>query len=544
MRIRIGTRGSDLALWQAYHVQDLLRRDCGAEVEIKIIKTQGDMIQDVPLTPDLGKSFFTKEIEQALLDREIDLAVHSLKDLAVDDTPGLALAAIPAREQPSERLLIHPKGFDATARPLPLRQGAIVGTSSPRRQRRLLEIRPDLEIRELRGNVPTRVNKCKQGEYDAILLAYAGVTRLAVDIQDLHPLDLPLDLLCGAAGQGALGLQTRQDDSELRQLLGQLEDAASARATSIERKLLKALGGGCTLPFGAYAQCQAEGPARLHAYLFAPEPGTASLRFEGQDENDEALVKRAAAALLPAMQKTLAGNKVLVLGGPQRPTLLGQMIAAGAEAQYRECFQYRDLPCPSDAMQHLLAVDHLLIASKNAALRLQAELENAGQELPPRTTLLVPGSATRELAKALFPKQEILVGEPPRSLGMGMLAVQRGAKRLFGVGAANGNDEGIEYARQAGIQAETLALYRSEPAPAASAAWPPELGEARGAFLLYLSPAAVRSAPPPKEFQGLRLLAIGPSTAHALEEAGALAYETLARPELSSLLACIESHQT
>ena len=542
MRIRIGTRGSDLALWQAHHVQDLLR-DLGADVEIKIIKTQGDRIQDVPLTPDLGKSFFTKEIEQALLDGEVDLAVHSLKDLAVDEPPGLALAAIPARERPVERLMIHPDGFDVAGRHLPLREGAIVGTSSPRRQRRLRELRPDLEIRELRGNVPTRVGKCQRGDYDAILIAYAGVSRLGLDTKPLHVRDLPLDLLCGAPGQGALGLQTRESDGELRELLLKLQDAPTARATTIERKLLKALGGGCSLPFGAHVECQAEGPARLRAYLFPPETDGGSLHFEGQGEDDEDLIARAAAALLPVMQRPLDGQRIFVLGGPQRPALLGHMISAGADVEYRECFRYRDLPCSVDELDRALTADHLLIASKNAALRLQAELEGAGLELPGNTTLLVTGSATRDFTKALFPSHEVLVGEPPRGLGMGKLAVQRGAKRVFAIGAANGNEEGIEYARQAGLDVDALHLYASEPDPEFSASWVQEQKDAPGAAALYLSPTAVRSAPPAKGRDQLRLLAIGPSTGRALEEAGTRAYQALDRPELSSLLACLETDQ-
>ena len=178
MKIRIGTRGSKLALWQAHYVRDRLQA-AGAEVEIEVLVTRGDRIDDVPLQNVAGKGFFTKEIEDALLDGRVDVAVHSHKDLPVESPPGLAIAAVPERADPAERMLIAPAAHDPDAALLPLLQGVRIGTSSPRRQAQIAALRPDLEILQLRGNVPTRVKRLREGRYDAIVLAAAGLDRLA-----------------------------------------------------------------------------------------------------------------------------------------------------------------------------------------------------------------------------------------------------------------------------------------------------------------------------------------------------------------------------
>jgi hydroxymethylbilane synthase len=251
VRVRIGTRGSDLALWQARHVTALLA-ECGVSAEIVVLKTRGDLIDDVPLQQLEGKAFFTAEIERALLKNEVDLAVHSHKDLPTEDTPGLVIAAVPARGPQGERLLVSRGAHDPDAPFLPLSRGARVGTSAPRRNEQLRTLRPDLEVLDLRGNVPTRVKRLQEGRYDAIVLACAGLERLKLDIGDLAAFDLPEDLVTPAPAQGALALQVRAGDTALLRLCRErLHHDATAQAIAAERSLLVTSGGGCSLPLAA-----------------------------------------------------------------------------------------------------------------------------------------------------------------------------------------------------------------------------------------------------------------------------------------------------
>ena len=254
--MKLGTRGSRLARWQAEWVRGRLAA-LGVAVEIVVIKTRGDAEVDRPLHELEGKGFFTKEIEDALLDRRIDLAVHSLKDLPTQLPAGLAWAAVPARHDPREALL-------GAARLSDLPQGARVGTSSLRRVTQLHYLRPDLRVVPLRGNVPTRVRKVEAGEgCDAALLALAGLERLSLG-ERATPID-PLDVM-PAPGQGALGLEIRGDDRLTRDALRPLADAASTRAVAAERAVLAALGGGCQAPVAAWVD-----GLRLFGRVTAPE---------------------------------------------------------------------------------------------------------------------------------------------------------------------------------------------------------------------------------------------------------------------------------
>jgi hydroxymethylbilane synthase len=245
-KLRIGSRGSQLALWQANHISALLREQ-GHEVEIEIIKTTGDKITDVALAKVGTKGMFTKEIEEALAEGRVDLAVHSLKDLPTELTPGFELVAITTRVNPRD-VFLSVKYDSVQALP----KGALVGTSSLRRQAQLKVARPDLVIHPLRGNVDTRVRKLEQGEYDAIILAAAGLTRLGKT--QLIKEVLSAEFMCPAAGQGALGIEIRAGDVEMRKHLLFLDDAASRASTTCERALLNKLGGGCQVPIGAFAE--------------------------------------------------------------------------------------------------------------------------------------------------------------------------------------------------------------------------------------------------------------------------------------------------
>lgn len=251
-KLIIGTRGSDLALWQANHTKDKLAA-IGIEAELKIIKTQGDKILSLRLDKLEGKGFFTKELEEELMAGSIDLAVHSHKDLPTTHPPGLTIACTFEREDPSELLLILKDCVDRSKR-LSLKTGAIVGTSSNRRKAQLLALRSDLNIADLRGNVPTRVQKLRDEDYDAILLAKAGVARLGLDLTDLHVEVLDPTEIVPAPAQGALAIQIRENDAELHQALQQINNYETLATIAVERKVLNLFEGGCHMPLGCYCK--------------------------------------------------------------------------------------------------------------------------------------------------------------------------------------------------------------------------------------------------------------------------------------------------
>jgi hydroxymethylbilane synthase len=248
----IGTRGSELALWQANFVKDSLA-NAGITAELKIIKTQGDRILNLSFDKLEGKGFFTKELEEELLAGTIDLAVHSHKDLPTENPPGLIIAAVSEREDPSELLLILKDCVDVHQK-LSVKYGAIVGTSSNRRKAQLLAYRPDLEIEDLRGNVPTRIGKLRDEGYDAIMLAKAGVTRLGIDLSEFHVEELTPNEIVPAPAQGALAIQIRESDTELLKALKVLNHPKVAKELAVERTVLKLFGGGCHLPLGVYCR--------------------------------------------------------------------------------------------------------------------------------------------------------------------------------------------------------------------------------------------------------------------------------------------------
>jgi hydroxymethylbilane synthase len=289
LRLRIGSRGSQLALWQANSIAARLR-ERGHEIEIEIIHTTGDKIPGVALAKVGAKGMFTKEIEEALAARQIDLAVHSLKDLPTDLSPQFEVAVVPAREDPRDAFCsIQYSAIEE------LPAGARVGTSSLRREAQLKGLRPGLVVYPLRGNVDTRLRKLEAEEYDAVILASAGLRRLARTeaIQQL----IPIETMCPAAGQGALGIETRAGDEKVREAIAFLEDLVARIETNCERVLLKKLGGGCQVPIGANAKWK-DGQLHLDAVVASPD-GSVILR-ESVDGTDPARVGEAAAERLLA----------------------------------------------------------------------------------------------------------------------------------------------------------------------------------------------------------------------------------------------------
>ncbi len=297
--LRLGTRASALARWQAEWVAARLTA-AGIAVELVPITTQGDVLR-MPISEAGGMGLFTKELQHALLDRRIDLAVHSLKDLPTDPAPGLALAATPPRESVRDVLLCR--------EPLELRQlprGAVVGTGSLRRRAQTLALRPDLKTADIRGNLDTRIRKLTDGEFDAILLAEAGLKRLGLMARATQIFD-PLEML-PAVGQGALGLETRSDDEPVRRAVAAVNDSATFAAVTAERALFAHLRGGCLAPVGAWARIAEDGALKLDAVVLSAD-GDRRLAAESAGDLDEA----AALGRLVAEQLISQGASELIL---------------------------------------------------------------------------------------------------------------------------------------------------------------------------------------------------------------------------------------
>lgn len=303
--IAIGSRGSRLALWQAEWIKErLMSLHAGLEVRIEIIKTSGDMIRDAPLAVIGGKGVFTKEIEEALLDGRIDLAVHSLKDLPTTLPEGLQLSAITEREDARDALVLRADDQTSNASLESLPVGASVGTSSQRRLAQLKHLRGDVQIKDIRGNVDTRLRKLDAGEYDAIILASAGLRRLGFG----HRISqfIPTEKMLPAVGQGALAIETRSGDEETIRLVAPLNHEATRAACRAERALLRALGGGCQTPIAAHGVIREDG-LRLDA-LVASISGDVIIRDALESPAPEA---ESAGVMLAARLRELGADALL-----------------------------------------------------------------------------------------------------------------------------------------------------------------------------------------------------------------------------------------
>jgi hydroxymethylbilane synthase len=289
--MRIGTRGSQLALWQANHIAAALRA-LGHTIEIEIIRTTGDRMQQasfVAVGKSLGKGIFTKEIEEALADKRVDLAVHSYKDLPPELESQFTIAAVPEREDARDAFVSLRHSSVAE-----LPSGARVGTGSLRRQSQLLALRRDVECVEIRGNIDTRLRKLAEGEVDSLILAAAGLDRIGRTESIRHCFDV--EEMCPAAGQGALAIECRADDANTRSVLATLEDSAARFATDCERAALTALGGGCMVPIGVH--CRAEAGAHVVSAVVANPTGTRIVRSQREGGDAHALGNAVAADLL------------------------------------------------------------------------------------------------------------------------------------------------------------------------------------------------------------------------------------------------------
>jgi len=287
--IIIGTRGSRLALWQAHFLQEQLQ-SIGVQSELNIIKTRGDKIQHLSFDKIEGKGFFTKELEDALLNGNIDMAVHSMKDLPTTPPEGLVTTAVSYRENPADWMIIRKESVDAS-QTLQLKQGAVVGTSSARRKSQMRDFRPDITLKDIRGNVPTRIEKLLHQEFDAIILAAAGLVRLELNLDEMHVVRFNPKEFVPAPAQGVLAYQTKKDDLPTRRILQQLHHPDVAQLTNVERKVLQLFGGGCHMPLGVY--CNKDAMNNYHVWAaMAPEWDAPLVRVQLSSSTTHNLAER------------------------------------------------------------------------------------------------------------------------------------------------------------------------------------------------------------------------------------------------------------
>jgi hydroxymethylbilane synthase len=543
--LKIGTRGSALALYQARYVQGRLKDELGREAELVILQSQGDKDQSRPVTELGGVGVFVKELQRALLAREVDLAVHSLKDLPTEAAEGLCVAAYPIRVAAHELLIANPGSVDRSRGVIPLKRGAVVGTASERRRAQLRDLRPDLSVVGIRGNVPTRVDKAR-GEVDAVVLAAAGIDRLELALEGLERIDLPLDAFVPAPGQAALAIEVRSDDADLRSLLTKLDDADARETTEAERHLLHALGAGCSVPLGAYAS-RDDADLRLRATY---EVGRDA---EGFPHLREALVRastpEAASALalqvlapLPPKESLpdLSGKTVVVAREPHRAAdLLLALEGAGAETHAWAPTRRASLQADEllrAALADMQAGGWALFASANAAAEFGALLRDHLDPLRApawRIGAVGPGTA-RALAEIDLPVDLLVASGGGAALAEALLARFGEARPAALLPAAKGGRAELQDALEAaGCSTRRVELYESQPNPA------PEPAALRGDALVLASPSGARATLAGGLPDGVKIVTYGETTAAAVRELGHEVAAVAKAPTVTGVLAAL-----
>jgi len=516
-KIRIGSRGSDLALWQAHFAQDALT-EAGFESEIIIISTKGDQIQHLSFDKIEGKGFFTKEIEDALLNDKIDVAIHSHKDLETQTPTGLCIAGVSYREDPSELLLIHPSAKDVS-KPLGFKEGAVVGTSSARRKAQISALRPDITIKDIRGNVPTRIEKLRSGDFDAILLANAGVSRLKLNVDDLSPARLDPKLFIPAPAQGVLAYQCREEDEATINAIQKLHNQGVKNAIQIERSILSGFGGGCHIPIGAYAEPTGDGFDVRVSFAKKWEDFSIRVRFQAESL-DQALSifeeKRTQA--LPKtlfVSRNLSGHDYLARG----------CEALGIKTVAKPLIEIEAIPFDQPSFDQ---IEWVFFSSSNAVDNFFSQVDGASIE---GLKFGAIGSGTAVTLGKHVPQVDFQGSSSDiQHVGADFAAAIGKSKVLFPM--AEGSLSTVQSFLNQG-QVENLVCYRSNQKL--------ESIDASDAYV-FTSPSNVRSF-----FQasnsipaGSAVVAIGKATARALNEAG-VEPRVASIPHDSELLALIAS---
>jgi hydroxymethylbilane synthase len=524
----VGTRKSQLALWQTDHVIDALTTAWpGLSFTVRTISTTGDEILDRPLPAIGGKGLFTEALENALRSGEIDIAVHSLKDLPVADPPGLTIGAVLSRAEVHDTLVSR-EGFDLQTLP----KGAVVGTSSLRRRAQLLAARPDLDVQSIRGNVETRIRKVMEGQYDAAVLASAGVQRLGLDTHEGRLLSLG-DML-PAPGQGALAVQCRAGDKETLALLAAIIEEAVRGAVTAERAFLLALGGGCAVPVAAYAEAAQDGGWLLQG-LVADPSGKPLVRVAGTGDDPLALgqalaaqaAEHGAGEILDRVKPLRKRRIVITRSAEQAGPFAEHLALLGAEPLLFPVITFE----PSDPqtvlpfIQDLAAYAWIVFTSANA-VRFFFEFYDMLDNPPPLPRIAVVGQITGELLQVrdLVPDYvpDVFTGEALAE-GLGELS----GLRILLPRARAGRPQIVEGLQAQGAQVDDVPLYETVTAvPTAQA-----LAEIkRGVDVVtFTSPSSVRNfrklllnagIDADALLAAVQTVCIGPSTAAQLEEFG------------------------
>jgi len=514
-KLILGSRGSQLALWQARHVASRLEA-LGVKTEIKIIRTTGDKITDVPLAKVGTKGLFTKEIEEALLAGEIDLAVHSLKDLPTVTPEGLAIAAIPEREDARDALL--GKTFEQLA------AGMKVGTSSLRRAAQLRNLVPGIVIEDLRGNLDTRVRKLEEGQYDAIVLAAAGLSRLGwqAKISDrLEP-----TMVCPAAGQGALAIETR-DHGPALDVCRKLDHAPTRAAVTAERTLLGALGGGCQVPIGAHAFA-VEDRLQLMGVVVDPETGE-EVRAVIEGREPEAMGVELACIMLDdgarrilesvyGRTMPLAGQRVVVTRARKQASILTEKLAAlGADVVELPVIEFAAMEFKAPEWA---AYDWAIFTSVNGV---ESFFSRVAPVKGPR--LLAIGAATAEALRALGLEPEVV---PEAYVAESVVAALSSevleGKRILLPRAAVARDVIPAELSARGASVDVLPVYRTVvPADLAERAASIFHGPRRADWITITSSSTVKNllaAAGREMIEGVKLASIGPVTSETARRHG------------------------
>jgi hydroxymethylbilane synthase len=430
---RLATRGSRLALKQSGMVQSMLKELAGLESELMIVKTTGDRVCDVPLSEITGTGFFTKEIGQALYAKDADLAVHSLKDLPIEQPSGLTLAAIVKRENPAEVIVTLPKNID-DQKPLNLRQGLTIGTSAIRRKAQIKAVRSDLKVKDLRGNVTTRLQKVRDGEYDAVMIAYAGLLRVDANLDGLEIRVLDISEFVPAPAQGALAVEVRSDDREVYDKAVKINDVETVMAVNAERRLLLLCGGGCHLPLGVNVS-KVKNQWRINVFWAhnLPDGAEKYIHFNLASDNLDDLVRSAYAKLQSIEINNLltsfgkgpkAKRRLLITRSAQKSIRLVSMLKEkNIELQPYPILTFNDL-YNEQAWENIKSgindYDYLIFTSVNAVEIFGGQMEKAEISADDFWVerIAAVGEKAAMACRQLFPNTVIIVS--PQATGEGL----------------------------------------------------------------------------------------------------------------------------
>lgn len=545
--IRLGTRGSALAQWQASQVQSRL----DTPADIVIIETTGDLQPDAPLHDAAGEGVFTKELEAALLDGRIDAAVHSLKDLPTALGEGLTLGAVPERAALNDVLLIHPAHHDPE-QPLGCAPGTIVGTSSLRRSAQLRLSQPGLECAPVRGNIPTRITKVQRGDVGALLVARAALDRLGdqLDLGALIVRELTLAEMLPAAGQGALAVECRADDQSTLDALAPIHDRAVAVRTEVERALLHELGGGCNAPLGIAVQPDPAAGLVLEAVFFTPA-GSHHVRTRVVGPDPAALVRGALHDLSPlndGLPPTGPLTGLTVLN--TRPRGRGQqltraLLIAGASVWVQPAILTVTEPLDAESQQRIRqAADYdLVLVTSPAAVEHLADGMGWGAYLagPVPPAVVTMGAATTE---AVVEAGWKVRGHPRRGNTDSLLDFLEDRDlllpgfRVLYLRAKEGRDELPELLREEGLEVDLVCPYRTLPVSN-----PPLPPQPAVQVITFSSPSTVQSFLDTNPWRaGWIALAIGPTTRDACEDQGLTPIVMAEDPTPAGLVKALTKH--